>query len=96
MNFGCALISYGLQELEDVEERLKAEQEDAQASLDEREYKSSSESPADTEAMKSVMLEKLESKKNDLVRFLLFLFIFHGYRILYSWVSECGVSCFVL
>ncbi|CAN6806043.1 unnamed protein product [Brassica oleracea] len=55
-----------LKELEDVEERLKAEQEDAQASLDERQYKSSSESPADTEAMKSVMLEKLESKKNDL------------------------------
>ena len=78
---------------------MKAEQEDAQASLDERYYKSSSESrvpPADTEAVKSVMLEKLESKKNDLVRFLLFLFIFHGYRILYSWVSECGVSCFVL
>nr|VDC86455.1 unnamed protein product [Brassica oleracea] len=55
-----------LKELEDVEERLKAEQEDAQASLDERQYKSSSESPADTEAMKSVMLEKLESKNNDL------------------------------
>ncbi|KAF2610872.1 hypothetical protein F2Q70_00007483 [Brassica cretica] len=56
-----------LKELEDVQERLKAEQEDAQASLDERQYKSSSDSPADTEAMKSVMLEKLESKKNDLV-----------------------------
>ncbi|XP_009131509.1 uncharacterized protein LOC103856171 [Brassica rapa] len=59
-----------LKELEDVEESLKAEQEDAQASLDERYYKSSSESrvpPADdTEAVKSVMLEKLESKKNDL------------------------------
>ncbi|KAG2333835.1 hypothetical protein Bca52824_005015 [Brassica carinata] len=58
-----------LKELEDVEERLKTEKEDAQASLDERHYKISSESrvlPADTEAVKSVMLEKLESKKNDL------------------------------
>ncbi|CAH8364674.1 unnamed protein product [Eruca vesicaria subsp. sativa] len=58
-----------LKELEDVEESLKAEQEDAQASLDERYCKSSSESRvlhADTEAVKSVMLEKLESKKNDL------------------------------
>ncbi|KAH0888314.1 hypothetical protein HID58_050743 [Brassica napus] len=58
-----------LKELEDVEKSLTAEQEDAQASLDERYYKSSSESrvpPADTEAVKSVMLEKLESKKNDL------------------------------
>ena len=94
MNFGCALISYGLQELEDVEERLKAEQEDAQASLDERQYKSSSESPADTEAMKSVMLEKLESKKNDLVRFLFFFFTFHGYGVLYFCISECGVRYF--
>lgn len=68
-----------LQELEDVEENLKTEQEDAQASLDARQSKISGESVtqpdgnrkdgADTEAMKSVMLEKLESKKNDLVGF---------------------------
>lgn len=62
---------------------MKAEQEDAQASLDERYYKSSSESrvpPADdTEAVKSVMLEKLESKKNDLVSFL----------FTFSWSSVC-------
>lgn len=77
--FGLCLISYGLQELEDVEENLKTEQEDAQASQDARESKSSGESVfqpdgngkdgADTEAMKSVMLEKLEGKKNDLVSF---------------------------
>ncbi|KAF2574529.1 hypothetical protein F2Q70_00006059 [Brassica cretica] len=57
----------------DVEEILKAEQE---ASLDERHSKGSGESfiqpdgngidGADTEAMKSVMLQKLESKNNDL------------------------------
>ena len=76
---------------------MKAEQEDAQASLDERYYKSSSESrvpPADTEAVKSVMLEKLESKKNDLVRFLFFFFTFHGYGVLYFCISECGVRYF--
>lgn len=68
-----------------MEESLKTEQEDAQASLDARLSKSSAESViqpdgnekdgADTEAMKSVMLEKLESKKNDLVSF---HFTFHG------------------
>ncbi|RID42006.1 hypothetical protein BRARA_J01924 [Brassica rapa] len=62
-----------LKELEDVEESLKAEQE---ASLDEKHSKGSGESViqsdgngidgAGTEAMKSVMLQKLESKKNDL------------------------------
>ncbi|KAL1205860.1 hypothetical protein V5N11_017943 [Cardamine amara subsp. amara] len=65
-----------LKELEDAEKSFKTEQEDAQASLDARQPKSSAESViqpdgnekdgADTEAMKSVMLEKLESKKNDL------------------------------
>ncbi|CAN7068010.1 unnamed protein product [Brassica rapa subsp. trilocularis] len=61
------------QELEDVEVSLKAEKE---ASLDEKHSKGSGESViqsdgngidgAGTEAMKSVMLQKLESKKNDL------------------------------
>ncbi|CAA7018144.1 unnamed protein product [Microthlaspi erraticum] len=65
-----------LKELEDVEESLKTEQEGAKASLDPRQSNSSVESViqpdaneqdrADTEAMKSAMLEKLESKKNDL------------------------------
>ncbi|XP_010492442.1 PREDICTED: uncharacterized protein LOC104769836 [Camelina sativa] len=65
-----------LKELEDVEENLKTEQEDAQASLEASQSKSSGESvvqrdgngrdEVDTEAMKSFMLEKLESKKNDL------------------------------
>ncbi|VVB14666.1 unnamed protein product [Arabis nemorensis] len=65
-----------LKELEDVEENLKTEQEDAQASLDARQSKISGESitqldgngkdGGDTEAMKSVMLEKLESKKKEL------------------------------
>lgn len=78
-----------LQELEDVEESLKTEQEDAQASLDARQPSSSVESViqpdgnerdrADTEAMKSVMLEKLESKKNDLVSL---HFTFHEYGII--------------
>lgn len=77
--WGLPNISYGLQELEDVEENLKTEQEDAQASLDAKQSKISGESVtqldgngkdgADTEAMKSVMLEKLESKKKDLVSF---------------------------
>lgn len=71
----CFDIIWFFQELGDVEERLKAEQEDEQVSVDERYCKSASESrvqAADTEAVKSVMLEKLESKKNDLVRFLFF------------------------
>ncbi|CAN8256162.1 unnamed protein product [Cochlearia groenlandica] len=66
-----------LEELEDIEENLKAEEEDAQASLDVKESKSSDETVIrpddgnrkdgeDTEAMKSLMLEKLESKKNHL------------------------------
>ncbi|KFK25819.1 hypothetical protein AALP_AA8G165500 [Arabis alpina] len=63
-----------LKELEDVEENLKTEQEDAQASLDSRQSKNESvtqldgsgKDGGDTEAMKSVMLEKLESKKKDL------------------------------
>lgn len=72
-----------------MEENLKTEQEDAQASLDARQSRISSETViqpdgngkdgADTEAMKSFMLEKLESKKNDLVSF---HFTFHGYGIL--------------
>lgn len=76
--FGLCLISYSLQELEDVEEHLKTEQEDAQASQDARQSKIYGETVfqpdgngkdgADTEAMKSVTLE-LESKKNDLVSF---------------------------
>ncbi|ESQ41567.1 hypothetical protein EUTSA_v10015850mg [Eutrema salsugineum] len=65
-----------LKELEDVVESLINEQEDAQASLDATHSKSSGESVvqpdgngndrADTEATKALMLEKLESKKNDL------------------------------
>ncbi|CAD5331809.1 unnamed protein product [Arabidopsis thaliana] len=65
-----------LKELEAAEENLKTEQDNAQASLDARQSKSSSETViqpdgngkdgADTEAMKSFMLEKLESKKNDM------------------------------
>jgi hypothetical protein len=86
--FGFCLILDGLQELEAVEENLKTEQDNAQASLDARQSKSSSETViqpdgngkdgADTEAMKSFMLEKLESKKNDMVSF---HFTFHGYGL---------------
>lgn len=81
----------GLQELEDVEEILKAEQE---ASLDERHSKGSGESfiqpdgngidGADTEAMKSVMLQKLESKNNDLVSFCFYFSFAWGSLIMYT------------
>lgn len=53
-----------LQELKDVEEILKREQEDAQASLNKRHSKSSGE---------TVMLQKVESKKNKLVSFHFYL-----------------------
>lgn len=59
----------GLQELEDVEEILKAEQE---ASLDERHSKGSGESfiqPDGNGIDGAVMLQKLESKKNVMVSF---------------------------
>ena len=82
----------GLQELEDVEVSLKAEKE---ASLDEKHSKGSGESViqsdgngidgAGTEAMKSVMLQKLESKKNDLVSF-------HFY-FSFAWSSLILMQC---